>query len=77
MDNDDTGDTPILSTRIPAARRVTGLQYGAHVAKYGWDGYYVSLDGEQWGIARLTPASDELEDGDEAIVAAIHAELGS
>lgn len=78
-------DTIILDTRIPEAHKVEGLEYGAHVSQtaHGWCGYYVRPEGtEQWGLARLTPASDELvepEDDDqtqdEAIVAAIADEL--
>ena len=76
--------TPILHTRVPEHRKVDGLEYGAHVSMSmnGWSGYYVRPEGMiPWGIARLTPASDELvlpEDGetqDEAIVEAIRDEL--
>lgn len=69
-----------LETRIPERRKVEGLHYGAHISQsmYGWCGYYVRLeDGEKWGIARLTPAGDELPgDGtDEDIIDAISSEL--
>ena len=73
---------PLLRTHIPERHRVDGLQYGAHVSGSGWTGYYVWLndDGPR-GIARLTPADDELpepdedETQDEAIVRAISEEL--
>ena len=73
---------PLLDTRIPEAPTVVGLEYGAHVSMVGWAGYYVRPErGTLWGIARLTPASDELADPDdgetpdEAIVRSIEAEL--
>lgn len=78
-------DAVILETRIPEGGRVYGLEYGAHVSMgaYGWSGYYVRPEGtEQWGVARLTPAGDELvepededETQDEAIVRCIAEEL--
>lgn len=71
-------DAPILQTRIPQSRAVSGLQYGAHVTQPGWDGYYIRpLGCGRWGVARQTPAADELELDDEAIVGAIRAELGA
>jgi hypothetical protein len=78
-------DAVMLSTRIPEDHKVEGLRYGAHISQsgQGWSGYYVSVDdGETWGVARLTPASDELVDIDDeddtqdaAIVRAITAEF--
>jgi hypothetical protein len=73
-------DAVKLETRIPENRKVAGLHYGAHISQtmYGWCGYYVRLaDGGTWGIARLTPASDELpgDGSDEDIIEAITAEL--
>lgn len=80
-------DAVMLSTRIPEDRHVEGLRYGAHVSQggQGWSGYYVTVDdGQTWGVARLTPADDELEQRDEddeddtqdaAIVRAIRAEM--
>ena len=71
-------DTPILDTRIPESRKVEGLEYGANVSMTGWAGYYVRPEGSgEWGVVRLTPASDELVgDGTDAeIVAAIREEL--
>lgn len=75
-------DAPIISTRIPEQRSVRGLQYGAHVSKIGWSGYYVRpvrRHGGKWAIARLTPASDELPGtgSDRAIVAAIRDEFAA
>ena len=59
-------DAIMLSTRIPEGERVEGLHYGSHVSMLGSAGYYVRLpDGEQWGVARLTPASDELVEPDD------------
>lgn len=73
-----TGDTPILRTRIPAWGRVEGLEYGAHVQRPGWDGYYVRpAKTERWAIARLSPADDEVYDTDAEIVDAIRAELAT
>ena len=77
-------DAVILETRIPEFGRVEGLEYGAHASMgaHGWSGYYVRPVGtEVWGIARLTPAGDELVDPeddetlDEAIVRSIQDEL--
>lgn len=79
-------DAVMLSTRIPEGHRVDGLTYGAHVSRIGWCGYYVHLPGsDRWGVARMTPASNELpepdedededETQDEAIVRCIRAEL--
>jgi hypothetical protein len=77
-------DAIMLETRIPETHHVEGLEYGSHISMggRGWCGYYVRLpDTEQWCVARLTPASDELPDleegqsQDEAIVAAIREEL--
>ena len=79
-------DAVILNTRIPESGRVDGLDYGAHVSMtaQGWCGYYVRPAGtNRWGVARLTPASNELvepdedcgETQDEAIVRAIREEL--
>ena len=71
-------DHTILTTRIPEGRTVEGLEYGAHYSApdRSWSGYYVRAGTcPQWGIARLTPASDELEDTDAATVRAIAEEL--
>ena len=69
-------DAVILETRIPAWSKVKGLQYGAHVSMTGWEGYYVRpKSAKQWGVARATPANDELVGGDRKIVEAIKAEL--
>lgn len=71
-------DAVMLTTRIPEWRRVEGLHYGAHVSMYGSTGYYVRLeDGDRWGVARMTPADDELVGDDDAIVAAISDELSA
>lgn len=78
MSNDQIAeDAKVLSTRIPEGRRVAGLKYGAHVSQSmsGWCGYYVCI-GDKWGVARMTPADDELVGDDNAIVAAIADELG-
>jgi len=71
----DTGDTPIIDTRIPEHRSVPGLQYGAHVSRPGWTGYYVNATGSRWVIARQTPADDELVGDDWAILGAIIREV--
>jgi hypothetical protein len=72
-------DAIILETRIPQDRgSVEGLEYGGFVNQgaHGWCGYYVRPEGaERWGVARCTPASDELYDHDAEIVRAIRAEL--
>jgi len=71
-------DAVMLETRIPESYRVPGLEYGAHVSGNGWSGYYVRpVDrySDKWGVARLTPASDECYDTDEEIVGAIETEL--
>ena len=75
-------DAQFLETRIPEAKSIAGLEYGAHISMVGWSGYYVRPEGiEQWGIARLTPAGDELPDPeddetlDEAVVRSIVSEL--
>lgn len=76
-------DAVMLTTRIPEGRKVRGLRYGACLTGIGGqgDGYYVTLDGEAWGVARLTPADDELPDADEdetqdeAIVRAVTEEI--
>ena len=75
-------DAIILDTRIPEGRTVEGLEYGAHVTRVGWSGKYVRPEGgRRWGVARLSPASDELPDpeedesADEAIVRCISEEL--
>ncbi|MQM38461.1 hypothetical protein KBTX_02472 [wastewater metagenome] len=76
-----TNDLPagdlVLSTRIPEYSTVQGLDYGRHVSSLGWSGYYVRPAGSglPMAVARLTPASDELEGDDAAIVAAIREEL--
>lgn len=65
-----------LRTRLPEERKVEGLDYGAHLSRPGWDGYYVRPEGtERYAIARLTPASDETYETDAEIAAAIRAEL--
>lgn len=75
--------TFIVLTRIsiPEFRRVEGLEYGAYVSHAEWTGYYVrpADSGGAWGIARLTPASDELpgDGSDRAIVAAVRAALAA
>ena len=69
-------DAIMLTTRIPEGRSVAGLTYGAHVSGQGWSGYYVEISGV-WGVARQTPADDELEDDDRAICEAIADELRS
>jgi hypothetical protein len=77
-------DAVTLETRIPEWTTVDGLEYGAHISMgaHGWSGYYVRPVGtETWGVARLTPAGDELPDPeedetlDEAIVRCITEEL--
>ena len=71
-------ETPILETRIPEGRAVPGLEYGAHYQPPDrrWSGYYVrTAYCPQWGIARETPASDELAGGDRAILLALDEEL--
>jgi len=75
MQTTDTGDTPILDTRIPEHRSVPGLQYGAHVSRPGWTGYYVNATGSRWVIARQTPADNELVGDDWAILGAIIREV--
>lgn len=70
----------MLNTRIPEEGTVQGLEYGAHVSRpnEGWSGYYVRPAGtERWGVARLTPASDEVYDTDEEIVDAIAEEIAN
>jgi len=69
-------DAIILETFIPEGYSVAGLEYGAFLSGNGCSGYYVRPIGtETWGVAWQTPASDELHDSDEAIVAAIREEL--
>ena len=75
---DHTTEPSILDTRIPEGRAVPGIEYGAHYSDPArrWLGYYVRAgNSPQWGIARLTPASDELEESDAATVRAIAEEL--
>ncbi len=70
-------NVPVLATRIPDARRVSGLIYGAHVQGEGWEGYYVRpRGGSHWGVAKLTPCSEDLVGSSAEIVAAVAAELG-
>jgi len=69
-----------LWARVPESHRVDGLEYGAHVSRpyEGWSGYYVRPEGTwRWGIARLTPASDDLpgQGTDCEIVEAIATEI--
>ncbi len=65
-----------LETRIPEGRKVPGLEYGAHVSGEGWSGYYVRPVGSaRWGVARQTPASNEVYDTDAEIVEAIGDEM--
>lgn len=61
-------DAVIIDANIPECRKVEGLEHGAHVSQIGWCGKYVRIPGTtQWGVARLTPASDELPgDGTDA-----------
>lgn len=72
--------TQPIHTRIPE-RPVQGLEYGAHYSAPdgSWSGYYVRPAGSELPmvVARTTPATDELEDSDEAIVKAIQTELRS
>lgn len=71
-------DAVILDTRIPESHRVEGLEYGRHVSlpHRGRSGYYVRPEGtEQWALAYLTPASDELHDTDAEIAEAIREEI--
>jgi hypothetical protein len=70
-------NAPILATRIPEGRAVEGLEYGAHYSSRGWTGYHVRPTGSglPFGVARQTPASDELEESDEATVGEIGTEL--
>jgi hypothetical protein len=69
--------TLVLETRIPEqGGAIAGLVYGAHVSMVGRAGYYVRLEGtEEWYIAQLTPASDELYGTDAEIVDAIRDEI--
>lgn len=74
--NDLPQDEIVLHTRIPEQRAVEGLEYGARISKSGWTGYYVRPAGAVvWGIARQTPAADELLDSDQATLDAIREEL--
>ena len=74
-DMERTGlDRPLLRTRIPEGRAVPGIEYGAHVSGAGWSGYYVRV-GTVWGVARETPASDELAGDDPEIVRELSEEL--
>ncbi len=70
---------PILTTRIPEGRTVPLLEYGAHYshASGAWEGYHVRPAGSvlPFGIARMTPASDELPESNAAIVGEIGTEL--
>lgn len=69
-------DAVMLDTRIPETHQVEGLEYGRHLSGTGWSGYYVRPEGvEHWGIARQTPASDEIHDSDAEIVEAIREEI--
>lgn len=74
---DYTGDTPILNVRIPEGRTLDGIDYGAHVSKPGWTGYYVRPAGSALPamIARQTPAADELVGDDTEIAEAIESEI--
>jgi hypothetical protein len=61
-----TEATP-LHTRIPEGRTLYGLQYGRPVRGTCWRGYYVRVRDQGldvWGIARETPAANELVGGD-------------
>ena len=72
-----TIDAIDLATRIPEIGKVRGLEYGAHYTGHGWCGYYVRPrrgHGGRWGVARMTPDSDELVGSSRAILAAIRAE---
>lgn len=77
MTNDLPQDARVLTTRIPESRTVEGLAYGRHVSTPGWSGYYVRPADSQlpMGVARMTPADDELLDDDDEIVVAIDCEL--
>ena len=71
-------ETPILETRIPEGRAVPGVEYGAHyqAPDRSWSGYYVrTRTCPRWGIARETPASDELAGDDHDILQALEDEL--
>lgn len=69
-------DVRILATRIPESHHLDGLHYGSHAGRQGGCGYHVRMpDGNVWGVARLTPADDELVGDDDEIVAAIADEL--
>ena len=76
MMNDLPSDSRVLETRIPEGRAVEGLDYGRHVTTPRWTGYYVRPSGcSRWGIARETPASDELEGDDRDVLLALEDEL--
>ena len=73
-------DAAILTTRLPDWQQVPGLEYGALISRSGGAWRYVRPEGgATWGLARETPASDELPgDGDpSAILEAVAAELAS
>jgi len=76
MTTTDTGDTREIWTRIPEHGTVAGLEYGAHVSRPGWSGYHVRPEGtDEWVIARMTPADDELVGDDAEIVTMIAREI--
>lgn len=69
-------DVRLLETRIPEGYSVNNLEYGTFLSGNGRSGHYVRPVGTRtWGVAWQTPASDELLDSDEEIVAAIAGEL--
>ncbi len=76
MHTDDTGDTPVLATRFPRGP-LPGIEYGAHVSRPSWSGFYVRPAGALiWGITRrLTPALNELAGDDWEVAQALDAEL--
>jgi len=76
MTTTHTGDTREIRTLIPEGHRVDGLEYGAHVSFSGWSGHYVRPeDTDEWVIARMTPADDELVGDDAEIVTMIAREI--
>jgi len=71
-------DVAILTTRIPEGPAVPGLEYGALIARNGGAWRYVRPEGwRTWGLCRETPASDEVEASDAAILEAVRAELAA
>lgn len=69
MTNDLPTEAVTLSTGIPE-RTVAGPEYGRRIAMSAWSGYYIRPAGSglPFAVARLTPADDELDGDDAAIV---------